>query len=77
MGTVKETAKAAYSASGVPRYVLSVEEAAYSLNISRSKMYMLIKSGEIPSFKCGRSRGIRIEDVGRFAASRTTRDNSG
>ncbi|MBT5143895.1 MAG: excisionase family DNA-binding protein [Candidatus Latescibacteria bacterium] len=75
MGTAKKRVRAEYSANGVPRCVLSVEESAYFLNLSRSKTFMLISSGEIPSFKCGRRRGIRIEDLEAFAANNTKREN--
>lgn len=47
--------------------LLTVEEAAQRLHIGRTRMFGLLKSGEIDSVQIGRSRRIRPEAVERFA----------
>jgi excisionase family DNA binding protein len=42
---------------GVP-ILLKVEEAAYLLRLSRTKVYALVESGEIASIRCGVARRI-------------------
>ena len=44
-----------------PKVLLRPAEAADALGISRSRLYQLIKDGEIPSVAIGRSRRIRPE----------------
>lgn len=46
-----------------PRLALSPAEAAQALGLSRTRIYELILSGEIPSAKIGRSRRIRHVDL--------------
>ncbi|MDT7624950.1 MAG: hypothetical protein QOF99_5851 [Pseudonocardiales bacterium] len=41
-----------------PRLVFSVEAAAEVLSISRTRMFALIKTGEMPSIRVGRLRRI-------------------
>ena len=41
--------------------LLSVDEAAQYLGISRSKLWVLVSSGEIPSIKIGRSRRVSTD----------------
>jgi excisionase family DNA binding protein len=45
-------------ANEVPRLLLTVEEAARRLGICRSKMFELIRTGEIESVQIGRLRRI-------------------
>jgi excisionase family DNA binding protein len=46
-------------------YLLRVEEAAEALQMSRSKLYEMIASGEIPSVTIGRSRRVPAEALRR------------
>ena len=46
--------------SGVTRFLLSVDEAAQSLHISRVGIYRLLKRGELPSVKIGGLRRISV-----------------
>ena len=47
-----------------PRRLLVLpEEAAVMLAVSRSTVYVLMASGDLPSVKIGKSRRLRIEDV--------------
>lgn len=46
-----------------PRLLLTVEAAAEWLSISRTRMYALLKAGEIESVKVGRLRRIPAEAI--------------
>ena len=46
--------------------LLRVEEAARRLGLSRSKVYLLVSTGEIPSVTIGRSRRVRSVDLERW-----------
>ena len=48
------------------RLAVTVEEAAHMLGLSRSKLYPMISSGEIPSFKVGRARRVPVWAVESF-----------
>lgn len=54
------------------RTLLRVEEAAWRLGISRSKLYQLIAAGEIPTVRYGRTlrvhRSRLLESVDKAAA---------
>lgn len=54
------------------RLLLSVEEAADSLGISRAAMYQILGRGEVASVKLGRSRRIPVDALRRFVSERTT-----
>ncbi len=46
--------------------LLKGSDVAEYLSISRSKAYGLMKSGDIPTVKFGRSVRVRIEDIEHF-----------
>lgn len=48
------------------KLLLSAEEAARALGIGRTRMYELLRAGNVPSVKLGRSRRIRPEDLDEF-----------
>ena len=48
------------------KLLLTPEEAARVLSIGRSKVYELLRSGAIESFRIGGSRRIRVESLNRF-----------
>ncbi len=50
--------------------LVRVEETARLLGISRSKVYMLIASGELPSVLIGRSRRVPVDALQRWIAER-------
>jgi excisionase family DNA binding protein len=57
------------------KLLLTVPEAGCALAISRSKMYDLLNSGDLPSVHIGRSRRVRICDIEQFVNSgRARRD---
>lgn len=48
--------------------LLTVEAAAARLSISRTRMYALLKTGDVTSFKVGRLRRIHATELDAFAA---------
>ena len=46
--------------------LVSVEEAAHRLSMSRSKVYDLVLSGQIESIKVGRSRRVLVAGIDDF-----------
>ena len=50
----------------VQKLLLTVPEAGRALAISRSKMYDLLNSGQLPSVHIGRSRRVRVRDIQNF-----------
>ncbi len=53
-----ESGSADLSTDVGPRVLLTVEDAAERLSISRTRMYALIKSGDVTSVRVGRLRRI-------------------
>ncbi len=51
-----------------PRLLLSVEDAADRLALSRTRLYALIKTGEIVSVRIGRLRRVPVEALTAFTA---------
>lgn len=54
-----------------PRVLLTVEAAAERLSISRTRMYALLKSGDVTSVRVGRLRRIPVSALGAFTARLT------
>ena len=48
------------------KVLLTVEEAAHVMSMGRTRIYELIKSGDLKSIKCGKSRRIVSESVRNF-----------
>jgi excisionase family DNA binding protein len=46
--------------------ILNVKEAANYLTISRSNLYLWLKSGKIPSYKLGGRRVVDVNDLNSF-----------
>ena len=53
--------------------LLTVVDAAKHLRISRSKVYELLASGELPSVRIGRNRRITMSDLAEFVENRLER----
>jgi excisionase family DNA binding protein len=51
--------------------VLTVEEAAKRLKISRGKAYAMTKSGEMPSVKLGRSVRVPVDALAKWLERET------
>ena len=49
-----------------PELLVTVEEAAERLAISRSFLYQLLRRGTVPSVTIGRARRVAITDLERF-----------
>lgn len=54
----------------VPRLLLTVEQAAESMAISRNSVYELIRSGELVSIRHGTRRLVSVEAIRRFIERR-------
>jgi excisionase family DNA binding protein len=48
------------------KLLLTIPEAGAVLSVSRSKIYGLMNSGDLPSVLLGRSRRIRVSDLEQF-----------
>jgi excisionase family DNA binding protein len=51
------------------KLLLTLKEASEVLAISRSKLYGLLNSGDLPSVYIGRSRRLRMTDLEDFVGS--------
>lgn len=51
-----------------PRVLLSVEAAAEQLSISRTRVYALIKTGDLVSLRVGRLRRVPADAITEFTA---------
>jgi excisionase family DNA binding protein len=51
-----------------PKLLVTIEEAAHILSISRSKVYGLLNTGQLLSIHIGRARRIRLRDIESFVA---------
>ena len=57
-----------------PRGLLTGDEVAKSLNISRTYAYLLMRRGEIPTVHLGRSVRVRSADLENYISSNISRD---
>lgn len=55
-----------------PRVLLTVEAAAARLSISRTRMYALLKSGDVTSVRVGRLRRIPVSALDAFTTRLAT-----
>jgi excisionase family DNA binding protein len=56
------------SQTSTDKVLLKPEEAADRLGVGRTKVYALIKAGELQSVQIGRLRRIHVESVNTYAA---------
>lgn len=56
------------------KLLLKPEEAARALNISRTTVFALLKSGELRSITIGRSRRITVAALAEYVASLDERE---
>lgn len=52
-----------------PRRMLTVEQAAEALNVGRTTMFALVKSGDIESVRIGHLRRIPADAIDAYVAS--------
>ena len=50
------------------KVLVSIEEAAILLSLGRTEVYRLVRSGEIPSVKVGRSRRVVVTALHEYVA---------
>ncbi len=58
-------------ADGRPRF-MTVAEVAQLMRVSTMTVYRLIKAGDLPAVRVGKSYRIREDDVDRYLSSRYT-----
>lgn len=58
------------------KLLLTPDEAAQALGVSRSTVYELINSGELTAIRIGRSRRVPTEVLERFVRARTEETTS-
>ncbi|MCO1582399.1 helix-turn-helix domain-containing protein [Crossiella sp. SN42] len=51
-----------------PRILLTVEQAAAQLSIGRTRMFALLKTGQVDSVQIGRSRRVPLQALVDFTA---------
>jgi excisionase family DNA binding protein len=61
--------RAAVTASPPVTLMLTLEEAALALRVGRSKVYDLMRSGELRSVKIGGSRRISVNALAEYVAT--------
>lgn len=54
---------------GPTRYLLTPAEAAHVLNVSRSTMFVLMRTGQVASVRVGRLRRIPLDSLQEFIQS--------
>lgn len=59
-------ASLAFQDRGEPKVLLSVDECAKTLGLSRTTTFGLVRSGQLSSFKVGSRRLVRRADLERF-----------
>lgn len=62
--------------SQIERLLYRIQEAAEAVGVSRSKMYELIASGDIPSVRVGHSVRIPVEELKKWIAARIPNDSA-
>lgn len=60
----------AYDTNHLPRAMLTRDDAAAYLAVSKRTLDRLVHAGDIPAYRIGGHRRFRIEDVDSFIASR-------
>ena len=63
--------------ASTPRVLLSVEEAAEQLSLSRTRLYALIKTGDIASVRVGRLRRVPADALLQFIARLVAEQSTG
>ncbi len=64
----------ALSRNGHPTAVLDSHEAAAYLAVSEASLYRLVRSGEVPHTRVGKSLRFRIAELDAYLEARTSRE---
>ena len=67
-----KTDKGSVPGAVVPKVALSYEEAAWSLGISRSKLYRLVSEGRLPCVVIDGNTVLRRKDLEQFVEEHVT-----
>jgi excisionase family DNA binding protein len=59
-----------------PRLAVSPLEAARLLSIGLSRLYRLLRAGELESFACGRARRVTVQSIEAYIARRIAADSA-
>lgn len=70
--TSRTKIEAARVDTGGPALLLTAEQAARMLSVSRSRVYEWLQTGELPSVTLGRSRRVTRRALEQFVAERET-----
>ncbi len=62
----------AHTVRNVPKLLLTVEEAAESLTIGRTKMFALIRDGKVETIQIGKRRLVPFESLHDFVTDLRT-----
>jgi excisionase family DNA binding protein len=73
MTTTKEMRTAVRAGETARAPFLTVGEVAAILRVSNMTVYRLIKMGDLPAVRVGRSFRVREDDIDRYLAERYTR----
>lgn len=57
------------SEPGAPPLLLTPEQAASALSISRTRIFELFRDGQLPVVKLGRTTRVRVSDLESFVSS--------
>ena len=57
--------------------LLTVDEAARALRLGRSRMYELLRAGEVSSVKIGSARRVAVSELEAYAARLQTEGSTG
>jgi excisionase family DNA binding protein len=63
-------------AATIPTTVMTLQEVAEYLRVTRSTIHMLLKRIEIPAFRIGRHWRFKVEEIDRWYTSRTLRSHA-
>lgn len=65
--------KTKFERNGLPTAVLDSTEAAAYLATTRDNLYRMVRKGEVPHTRVGKSIRFRVEDLDRYLKERTSR----
>ena len=64
--------KYTFERDGIPTVVLDVTEVSAYLGVTRDTVYRLIREGQLPHVRIGKSLRVRVETLEQFVKDRET-----